>query len=177
MPKVRTVIRTVVGRVVLGPLLFVLGSTARRPGSRSGSACASLFGKTRGVMLPVYRDPKPQNRHPLDPLDPDEIRLAVDTVPKDRQLAATVRFVTVSLNEPKKSHILQPGAGDSLAREAFLVLLDSATGTGYEAVVNLGRGPCLGSMHSKRACSRRSCSTSSASARRRPGSAPHSATP
>ncbi len=80
---------------------------------------------------------EPQARHPLDPLQPDEIRLAVDTVRKERQLAASYRFVTVALNEPVKALILHPRADAPVPREAFIVLLDNATGTGYEAVVNL----------------------------------------
>src|SRR5262249_4373218 len=76
-------------------------------------------------------------RHTLDPLDPDEIRAAVDIVKQEKKLAATFRFVTVTLNEPSKELVLRPRADAALPREAFLVLLDTATGTGYEAVVNL----------------------------------------
>jgi primary-amine oxidase len=76
-------------------------------------------------------------RHPLDPLGPDEIQIAVDTIKKERRLADTVRFVTVALNEPAKELILHPRSGRPVAREAFMVLLDNATGTGYEAVVNI----------------------------------------
>ena len=50
--------------------------------------------------------PQPSNisetRHPLDPLEPREIELAVATVRKDRQLSDNTRFVTVTLNEPPK---------------------------------------------------------------------------
>ena len=70
-------------------------------------------------------------------MSPDEIRLAVATVRKERQLPASCRFVTVSLNEPIKALVLHPSADKPLAREAFLVLLDHTTGKGYEAVVNL----------------------------------------
>jgi hypothetical protein len=41
-------------------------------------------------------------RHPLDPLDPDEIRVAVVAVREERQLADTSRFVSVALKEPPK---------------------------------------------------------------------------
>ena len=77
-------------------------------------------------------------RHPLDPLEPDEIRAAVDTIRKEKQLAASVRFVTVTLNEPAKALVLHPRPDAVVPREAFMVLLDNATGLGYEAVVNLG---------------------------------------
>lgn len=76
-------------------------------------------------------------RHALDPLEPDEIRLAVALVRQEKQLADSVRFVTVSLNEPAKESILHPRKGANTPREAFLILLDNATGRGYEAVVNL----------------------------------------
>ena len=78
-----------------------------------------------------------ESRHPLDPLDPDEIRAAVETLRKQKQLAASFRFVTVMLNEPAKAMILHPRRTHLRPREAFIVLLDNATGTGYEAVVNL----------------------------------------
>ena len=78
-----------------------------------------------------------ESRHALDPLDPDEIRAAVETLRKQKQLAPSVRFITVMLNEPAKASILHPRADAPPPREAFVVLLDNATGTGYEAVVNL----------------------------------------
>src|SRR6516225_6209841 len=76
-------------------------------------------------------------RHPLDPLEPDEIRTAVATIKGERRLSESVRFVTVTLNEPDKARVLHDGAGNPAPREAFMVLLDNATGTGYEAVVDL----------------------------------------
>ncbi|WP_422925711.1 primary-amine oxidase [Singulisphaera sp. PoT] len=77
-------------------------------------------------------------RHALDSLDADEIQGAVSIVRKGKQLADTYKFVTVTLKEPAKGLVLHPHQGNSIAREAFLVLLDNATGKGYEAVVNLG---------------------------------------
>jgi len=74
--------------------------------------------------------------HPLDPLAADEIQIAVATLKAERRLSESVRFVTVTLNEPAKERVLHGGAGDPAPREAFMVLLDNATGTGYEAVVN-----------------------------------------
>ncbi len=81
--------------------------------------------------------PENEARHPLDPLEPDEIRLAVATVRELKKLPASFRFVTVSLNEPAKALVLYPRTTEPASREAFMVLLDSASGTGYEAVVNL----------------------------------------
>ena len=79
-------------------------------------------------------------RHPLDPLQPDEIQLAVTAVRKERQLSDSVRFVTVTLNEPSKEVVRHAVPGGPCPREAFLILLDNGTGRGYEAVVDLGTG-------------------------------------
>jgi primary-amine oxidase len=76
-------------------------------------------------------------RHPLDPLEPDEIRQAVDIVRSAKKLADCFRFVTVMLNEPAKAAILHPQPGTVIPREVFMVLLDNATGRGYEVTVNL----------------------------------------
>ncbi len=82
--------------------------------------------------------PAADSRHPLDPLSAEEIATAVTTVRQARQLAESVRFVTVTLNEPSKDVVVNFRAGTPVPREAFLALLDTATGTGYEAVVDLG---------------------------------------
>jgi primary-amine oxidase len=81
--------------------------------------------------------PENEARHPLDPLNPDEIRLAAATVTEVRKLPPSVRFVSICLNEPPKDLVLHPRPHEPVPREAFLVLLDSAAGKGYEAVVNL----------------------------------------
>ena len=83
------------------------------------------------------RSAQVEARHPLDPLEPDEIRAAVDTVRKEKKLAAGVRFVSVTLKEPAKALVLHPRPNAVVPREAFMVLLDNAEGLGYEAVVNL----------------------------------------
>ena len=79
-----------------------------------------------------------ESRHPLDPLGAEEIGVAVATVRQARQLAESVRFVTVTLKEPSKEAVLRFRAGAPVSREALVVLLDNATGRGYEAVVELG---------------------------------------
>lgn len=92
----------------------------------------------RGQSAPAPRLPASAvDRHPLDPLDPEEIQQAVATVRKERSLPASVRFVTVTLKEPAKDAVLGLKPGQAVPREAFLILLDNATGRGYEAVVNL----------------------------------------
>ena len=75
-------------------------------------------------------------QHPLEPLTVEELRLAV-TIVRRRALSVQFRFPTVVLNEPPKQVVLNFKAGDLIEREAFLVLLDNATGITYEAVVSL----------------------------------------
>ncbi|MEI4747859.1 hypothetical protein [Rhodococcus erythropolis] len=73
--------------------------------------------------------------HPLDPLTRDEIEAAVSILRNDRAGANTFRFVQVGLHEPSKAEL----ASDLsvIDRTAETVLIDRATGTAYEARVNL----------------------------------------
>lgn len=75
--------------------------------------------------------------HPLEPLSPDEVIAAVTIVKQEKRLPDSFRFVSVTLNEPAKERVMNHHAGDSVLREASLILLDNATGRGYEAVVCL----------------------------------------
>ncbi|MGB7088162.1 MAG: tyramine oxidase, partial [Phormidesmis sp.] len=75
--------------------------------------------------------------HPLEPLTPNEISAAVSTLREQKSLTPSVRFVSVTLNEPAKESVLSFTSGDSISREAFLILLDNATATTYEAVVSI----------------------------------------
>jgi primary-amine oxidase len=82
------------------------------------------------------------SRHPLDPLESAEVELAVATIRKERQPGDSVRFVSVSLKEPSKEVVgrYRSQAGGECPREAFVILLDKATGRGYEADVDLRAG-------------------------------------
>ena len=80
------------------------------------------------------------SRHPLDPLEPAEIAAAVAAIRKERRLADSVRFVTVTLKEPSKEVVRRFRPGGEFPREAFVILLDKATGRGYEADVDLRTG-------------------------------------
>src|SRR4051794_37105530 len=100
---------------------------------------AALAALATTLALPVgARAQAP--RHPLDPLDPADIEVAVAAVRQDKRFADTVRFVSISPNEPSKEVVRNWHPGDASAREAFLILLDGATGRGYEAVVDLTAG-------------------------------------
>ncbi|MBD1806288.1 primary-amine oxidase [Microcoleus sp. FACHB-SPT15] len=78
--------------------------------------------------------------HPLEPLSVEEITAAVAIVRASHPVGSYFRFPTVVLNEPAKEVVLNFQEGDPIEREAFLILLDNATGTTYEAVVSLNQG-------------------------------------
>lgn len=78
-----------------------------------------------------------QIKHPLDPLTIAEVQTAVRIVRTDKSLSDRFRFPCVVLHEPPKSVVLNFQVGDVVEREAFLILLDNATGTTYEAIVSL----------------------------------------
>jgi primary-amine oxidase len=121
---------------IVAALALVVGSSslhAQAPPQERPAANRSEPGVRKGT----HASPESDARHPLDPLNPDEIRDAAAIIRDVKKLSSTFRFVTVALNEPAKARVLDPRAGEPIDREAFLVLLDNATGTGYEAVVNL----------------------------------------
>jgi primary-amine oxidase len=75
--------------------------------------------------------------HPLEPLTSAEISQAVSIARTSPELGQHIRFATVTLHEPAKSNVISFKAGDPIEREAFIVLLDNATGMTYEVVVSL----------------------------------------
>lgn len=81
--------------------------------------------------------PSAQVRHPLDPLTPEEVAKAVAIARAERNVGEQFRFPCVTLNEPPKSVVLAFTPGDPIDREAFLILLDNATGATYEAIASL----------------------------------------
>jgi primary-amine oxidase len=126
------------------PALFAVQSLIVAP-QRAAAQEAPRDASTPSRTTDTPRSqPQPSNmsltRHPLDPLEPREIELAVAAVRKDRQLSDTTRFVTVTLNEPPKEVVRRAKPGSPSPREALLILLDNASGRGYEAVVDLGSG-------------------------------------
>lgn len=79
----------------------------------------------------------PLLHHPLEPLTAEEIAVAVAVVRRERASGASFRFPCVTLQEPDKSLVLNFQPGETIVREAFLILLDNATGQTYEAIVSL----------------------------------------
>jgi primary-amine oxidase len=80
---------------------------------------------------------KGEPAHPLDPLSAAEMVEAVKLLRKLRKLPASYRFVSCTLDEPPRKVVLGHRPGRPFPRRAFVVLLDNATGTGYDAVVDL----------------------------------------
>ena len=78
--------------------------------------------------------------HPLDPLTADEIVSAWEILAKQQTLGPRTRVVWIVLHEPPKEAVLGRRPGDGLERSAFVVLMDSAAGRTYEAVVSLTEG-------------------------------------
>ena len=76
-------------------------------------------------------------QHPLDPLAPEEIEEAVRILRSQRQLSAGTRFESVALKEPPKDSVLRFDGGNSVPREAMIVLLDNDTEATYEVNVSL----------------------------------------
>jgi primary-amine oxidase len=76
-------------------------------------------------------------QHPLEPLTSQEICAAVEIVRTEPSVGPQFRFPCVTLSEPEKSTLLAFEPGDFIPRAAFMILLDTATGYTYEAVVNL----------------------------------------
>jgi primary-amine oxidase len=92
---------------------------------------------------------QPERRpHPLDPLSGAEIASAVAALRAAGRLSPDARVIDVSLREPAKERMTQPGrygeADAPVAREAAAVLLEPAAGATYEAVVSLDDGAVTG---------------------------------
>jgi len=92
---------------------------------------------TTAHQLPDTFTKSASARHPLDPLTPEEITVAVATVKAEYDLGEKVRFPMVVLKEPPKSVVLNFEEGDSIEREAFIGILNNEDGLTYEAVVSL----------------------------------------
>ncbi|KJH73294.1 primary-amine oxidase [Aliterella atlantica] len=76
-------------------------------------------------------------QHPLEPLTTREIAETVTIIQKEHNIAKSIRFATVVLNEPPKQEVINYKVGDTINREAFVILLDNATGIVCEVVVSL----------------------------------------
>ena len=78
-----------------------------------------------------------ESRHPLDPLSAREAGVTAEILRASGKLGPGFRYVSIVLLEPPKQEVARFKPGQPISRKAFLVLLDNATGTGYETVVNI----------------------------------------
>jgi primary-amine oxidase len=95
---------------------------------------------TTSYETPTSLTPPTEIRHPLEPLAREEVAAAVAIVRAEQNIGPSFRFPCVTLHEPPKSLVLQFQANQPIEREAFLILLDNATGQTYEAIVSLTQG-------------------------------------
>ena len=112
---------------------------ASRPRCREESRSRNLAlyeGNGKGKTSTTEK-PTEATIHPLEPLTAGEIRAAVEILRTARNLEDSYRFVAVFLYEPPKEQLLNLWDRSSIDREAFAILLDSADGSTYEAVVSL----------------------------------------
>lgn len=90
-------------------------------------------------MATTSREGRPTQvvTHPLDPLTADEIARTAETLRSGRGLGEEVRFIEIVLCEPEKDNLARFEEGETVAREAFVILLDRTAQTTYEAIVSL----------------------------------------
>jgi primary-amine oxidase len=75
--------------------------------------------------------------HPLEPLSPQEVRLAVSLLKDTGKVTPTTRFVSVSLKEPDKDAVYLNAGTGPICREASAVLFDNGTNSCHEATLSL----------------------------------------
>jgi primary-amine oxidase len=82
-----------------------------------------------------------RSRHPLDPLTADEVSRAWSLVRAQDGLGPRVRVISITLAEPPREALREPGAASHASeRAAFVVLIDRDARKTYEALVSLTRG-------------------------------------
>jgi primary-amine oxidase len=84
---------------------------------------------TFGLLLPALAA-----AHPLDPLTADEIRVAAQVARTDARFASA-QFASILLDEPAKADVLAWRPGTTLARQARLVVMTTASV--FEVVTDL----------------------------------------
>ncbi len=114
-------------------------SVSRRGFLHSALATAGIGALPRWYESPAKAADTPsiEPKHPLDTLSAAEMGRAVQVLRDSKKLGDSFRFVSCTLDEPEPAVVRGFRPGQPLPRRAFLVLLDNATGTGYEAVVDL----------------------------------------
>jgi primary-amine oxidase len=75
--------------------------------------------------------------HPLEPLTPQEVQLAVALLKDTGKVTPTTRFVSVGLKEPPKESVHGFTNKQPIPRAAFAVLFDNGTNSCHEATLSL----------------------------------------
>ena len=88
-------------------------------------------------MAIATTDTRTGTAHPLDPLSAGEIARAWELIRAKQAPGPRTRVISITLHEPAKDVVLRHQPEAFVEREAFVVLLDNATRTTYEAVVSL----------------------------------------
>ncbi|MEC4018579.1 primary-amine oxidase [Streptomyces sp. H27-D2] len=78
--------------------------------------------------------------HPLDPLSADEISAARRVLDEAGKAGADTRFPLVLLDEPARHTVAAHRDGDPVARRVRATLLDTSTGLGAEALIDVTAG-------------------------------------
>ncbi|MFC4323625.1 primary-amine oxidase [Litchfieldia salsa] len=76
-------------------------------------------------------------KHPLEPLTGKEITKAVQLVKQKMNISESARFAEVILHEPEKETVLNFKEGDSIERQAHIILLEPETNETFEGVVSI----------------------------------------
>jgi primary-amine oxidase len=85
--------------------------------------------------------------HPLEPLNAQEVQLAVMTLRDSGKVTPTTRFVSVSLREPDKAFVHAFTGKETFVREASAVLFDNGTNACFETVVSITHRKVLSWKH------------------------------
>jgi primary-amine oxidase len=81
--------------------------------------------------------PSPTRRHPLDPLDEDEITAAAAVVKVRGGLDETAWFETITLDEPSKAELARHRGGESPPRRAYVCCYEPSTNRTFNGIVDL----------------------------------------
>src|SRR5438552_9001881 len=85
--------------------------------------------------------------HPLEPLTPQEVQLAVTLLRQQGKVTPSTRFVSVSLKEPDKTFVQRFTGAEPIPRAARVVLFDNGTNPCHEATVSLTDRTLLSCAH------------------------------
>ncbi|TMD31403.1 MAG: primary-amine oxidase [Chloroflexi bacterium] len=75
--------------------------------------------------------------HPLEPLSAEEVAAAAAILKRDQGLAATARFVSITIHEPPKAEVLAFTPDHRIDRQAKIVIRERAARTTYEGIVSI----------------------------------------